>query len=136
MSTAAEPTTSSRPYFIPEGTDFDALSEPVRLAFRTIVEPAYQELVLGAPNPLERAQGATFVFLLAEEVLSQFELGLQMDLSQTQVAEDHERRERRERALSRMLRVLGAKNSALQALLRLRRLPLLARITPSVPPAA
>lgn len=133
MSTAAEPTTSSRPYFIPEGTDFDTLPESVRLAFRTIVEPVYQELVLGAPNPLERAQGATFVFLLAEEVLSHFELGRQMDLSQTQVAEDHERRER---ALSRVLRVLGAKNSAFHALLQLRRLPLFARITPSMPPAA
>ncbi len=133
MSTAAEPTTSSRPYFVPEGTDFAALPEPVRLAFCTIVEPAYQELVLGAPNALERAQGATFVFLLAEEVLSQFELGRQMNLSQTQVAEDHERRER---DLSRLLRVLGAKNSAFHALLRLRKLPFFTRFTPTVPPAA
>lgn len=133
MSTAAEPTTSSRPYFIPEETDFEALPESVRLAFCTIVEPAYQECVLGAPSALERAQGATFVFLLAEEVLSHFELGRQMNLSQTQVAEDHERRER---ALSRMLRVFGAKSSAFHALLRLRKLPLFARINPSVPPAA
>lgn len=133
MSTAAEPTTSSRPYFIPEGTDIDALPESVRLAFRTIVEPAYQDLVLGAPNPLERAQGATFVFLLAEEVLSHFEIGRQMNLAQTQVAEDHERRERE---LSRMLRVIGAKNSAFHALLRLRKLPFLARFSTSVPPTA
>jgi len=49
----------------------------------TIVEPEYSELVLAAGNALERSMGASFTFLLAEEVLNHFEIGRQMNLSQT-----------------------------------------------------
>lgn len=113
-----------RPYFLPENIDFDTLPEPVKVAFAAIVEPAYSELVLAAGNALERSMGASFVFLLAEEVLNHFEIGRQMDLSQTQVDAD---REAREKAMARYLKLLGAKTSALNALIRVRNLPPLFR---------
>jgi len=58
-----------RLYFLPETVDWDALPQSVRTAFTTIIEPAYRELVLGARDALERCAAASFVFLLAEEVL-------------------------------------------------------------------
>jgi hypothetical protein len=126
MNPNAAPQKSARPYFVPEDVDFDALPESVKLAFQTIVQPAYDELVLAAPNALERAVGTSFVFLLAEEVLDHFEIGRQMDLSQTHSVVD---RQQRDQALSRHLKLLGAKNAALYALLRVRRLPSLTQFS-------
>ncbi|MBL9085013.1 MAG: hypothetical protein JNK76_24630 [Planctomycetales bacterium] len=126
MDQAPEPK-RMRPYFLPETVAFDTLPRPVQVAFTTIVEPAYRELVLGAASALERSAGASFVFLLAEEVLNHFEIGRQMNLDQSQVAED---RAQREQALARHLKLLSAKNSALGALLRIRKLPSLFRVPP------
>lgn len=123
MDSVEEPQPPTRPYFVPE-MDFDALPESVKVAFRTIVEPAYAELVLAAPNALERSMGASFVFLLAEEVLNHFEIGREMDLAQTQAGAA---REQRDKAFAQFLKLLGAKNAALHALLRIRRLPPLFR---------
>jgi hypothetical protein len=133
MATAEEQTQTIRPYFLPEGVDFDSLPRSVQAAFTTIVDPAYSELVLAAPNALERSMGATFVFLLAEEVLNHFEIGRQMDLAQAQSPAD---REERGQALNRYLKLLGAKNVALNALLRLRKLPSFPRFAPQFPPMA
>ena len=36
-----------RPYYMPQGVAFDALPEPVRVAFQAVVEPTYRDLVLG-----------------------------------------------------------------------------------------
>jgi hypothetical protein len=119
MDQASEPK-RIRPYFLPETVDIDTLPRAVRAAFTTIVEPAYQELVLGATRALERSAGASFVFLLAEEVLNHFEIGRQMNLDQSQTADD---RAQCEQALARHLKLVGAKNSALGALLRIRKLP-------------
>lgn len=123
---AAEPRV--RPYFLPEGVDFDTLPEAVKVAFETIVEPAYGELVLGAGNALERSMGATFTFLLAEELLNHFEIGHKMDLAQKQLDAD---REARDKAMARYLKLLGAKNSALRALIRIRQLPPVFRFPPT-----
>ena len=131
METDTEPARSTRPYFVPEGIDFDSLPEPVKLALQTVVQPAYDELVVAAPNALERSVGASVVFLLTEEVLGQFELGRQMDFTQTAGATD---RTEREKALAHYLQLVGAKNSATNALLRLRRFPSFPRFTPMGPP--
>ncbi len=131
MQTTEDPKDSVRPYFMPENVNYDLLPVSVKIALETIVEPAYSELVLSAPNALERSMGASFVFLLAEEVLNHFEIGRQMDLAQTQCAAD---REQREQALSRYLKLLGAKNSALNALMRLRKLPSFPRFSPMMGP--
>jgi hypothetical protein len=123
-----KPQNLTRPYFLPEEIDFDTLPEAVRAALNSIVAPAYQNLVITAPNPLERSMGVSFVFLLTEEILTHFELGRQMALDRK--PDDDERRNR-ERELSQYLRLLSAKTSALHALLRLRKLPPLARYSPS-----
>lgn len=120
MESDEVPQLAARPYFIAEGVDFATLPESVKVAFGTIVEPAYQELVLSATSALERSLGASFVFLLAEEVLNHFEIGREMDLSQTRVGAD---REKRDKAFAQFLKLLGAKNAALHALLKIRRLP-------------
>lgn len=126
MDSDEEPQPPARPYFVPESVDFEALPKSVKVAFKTIVEPAYTELVLAAPNSLERSMGASFVFLLAEELLNHFEIGREMDLAQTQAGAD---REQRDKAFARYLKLLGAKNAALHALLRIRKLPPLFRFT-------
>ena len=51
---AASPA-DSRPYWLPGDLDIDALPEGLRLAISQILTPAYEELVLAAPNALERA---------------------------------------------------------------------------------
>jgi hypothetical protein len=70
--------TPARPYWIPEQTDLEALPPAVQLAITNVVNRAYQELVLGAADALERSAGATDVHLLWLELLHQFELGNQL----------------------------------------------------------
>ena len=65
----------SRPYWLPEDTEFAALPRPLQVAITEILYPAYEQLVLGAADPLERATAATFVHLLWLELLQQLELG-------------------------------------------------------------
>src|SRR6516164_4810706 len=65
----------SRPYWLPEDTEFAALPRPLQVAITEILYPAYKQLVLGAADPLERATAATFVHLLWLELLQQLELG-------------------------------------------------------------
>ena len=67
-----------RPYWIPEEIDLAALPKAVQLAVSEILNRAYQELVLGAADALERSAGTTYVHLLWLELLSQFELGNQL----------------------------------------------------------
>ena len=57
---AASPA-DSRPYWLPGDLDIDALPEGLRLAISQILTPAYEELVLAAPNALERATGAAIL---------------------------------------------------------------------------
>ena len=64
-----------RPYWIPPGVDFGRLPEQVRAAILGIINPAYQELVLGARDGLPKAAGVTLVSLLWLEILDQVELG-------------------------------------------------------------
>lgn len=107
----------ARPYFIPPGIDFQALPLEVQIAFRQIVEPAYQELVLGALTGLERSAGATLVFLLAQEILEQFSLGRQMDFSashdSTQVVE-------RDKRIHQYLKLVSSKQQAANFVMRLK----------------
>jgi hypothetical protein len=110
---AAEP---ARPYYLPETIDFHALPEAVKLALEVIIEPAYKELVPGAPTTLERSAGVSLSFLLAMEVLDQFELGHQLNLSGAPPGGDASERQL---LIARHLRVVGAKQQAARFLLRL-----------------
>jgi hypothetical protein len=106
-----------RPYFLPVDVDHDSLPEPVRIALDEIVEPAYRELVLGAATALGRSAGVSLVFLLAEEILGQFQLGGQMDFGQ---APDPSRRAERDKLIAAHLRVVNSKQQTANFILRLK----------------
>ena len=105
-----------RPYYIPAGIDFDALPEPVRLVLQSVVEPTYRNLVLGVESPLERSAGVTLSFLLALEVLDQFQLGQQLNFTADPTADAGLQRDRQ---IGRYLRLVGAKQHAERFLLRI-----------------
>jgi hypothetical protein len=91
-----------RPYFLPADLVWEELPENVRVALVTIVNPAYDELVIHAASILERSAGASLVFLLAEEVLQQFELGNSMFSGAGNTAA-------RQQSMDRYLRLISAK---------------------------
>jgi hypothetical protein len=111
--------TAPRPYWIPPEIDYAQLPEPVRVAFDAIVLPTYNELVLGAADSLERAAGVTLTFLLALEVLDQFEIGRSLDFLGR--AGDSANAER-DKLIGRHLRLLGACQRSAIFLARLREL--------------
>lgn len=129
-STKAPP---SRLHFLPDTFDFDAQPASFQTAYRAIIEPAYQQLVVAPRDPLERASGTTIVFLLVIELLDQLELGHEFDLSQ---GKTHGDRDTREKALNRHLRLVSAKQAAINALHRVRKLGLQPRFYPINPPAS
>jgi hypothetical protein len=106
----------TRPYYLPETVDFHTLPEAVQLALEAIVEPAYEELVLGAASALERSAGVSVTFLLAMEVLDQIEFGHQLNLSGAPRDGDPSERQL---LIARHLRVVGAKQQAARFLLRI-----------------
>ena len=118
MHKNAKQPTSVRPFFLSADVNYDRLPDSFKSAFTNIIEPLYQELVLEAPNALERAGGSAFVFWLTEEILRQLAAGHGMDLALSQT---DEQRERQEKAVERCLRVGAAKDKALSALVRLRK---------------
>ena len=50
-----------RPRWTPPGVDFGSLPQEVRRALAEIVDPLYEQLVLGVPDPLEESTGLTIV---------------------------------------------------------------------------
>jgi hypothetical protein len=104
-----------RPYFVPPGVDFDQLPEQVRAVILGIINPAYRELVLAAPDGLQKAAGVTVVSLLWLEVLDQLELGQNLTVPRSLLVASPERDE----LIARHLRTAGAKIKASSFLLRL-----------------
>jgi len=106
-----------RPYFVPGGVDFDALSEELKAAIAGIVNPAYRLLVLEARDGLEKSAGVTVVHLLWLEILDQ------LDLAESMQKPPHPgESEERGKLIERHLRVVGAKSKASHFLFRLREL--------------
>ena len=116
VNNAASGDQSVRPYFIPPGIDFAALPEPVRVAYQAIVDPTYRELVLEVENSLAKSAGITLVFLLALEIVEQFQLAQQMDFTGSSTGSG---RADRDRLIDSYLRIVGAKQKAERFLLRL-----------------
>lgn len=112
-ATTANP---SRPYWIPDGIDFEALPNALQLAITGIVNPAYQELVLEAADALARSAGTTLVHLLWLELLQQFELGNQLE---NLVRPNHGCAACAD-MIAQHLRLVGAKQHTAQFLLRLK----------------
>ncbi len=133
MTASARP----RPYFLPETIDFEALPDAVKTAIDTIIQPAYEELVLAAVGALERSAGATIVFLLTEELFDQFELRRILINDGTSPKLDGAEREK---LLRSHLKLVNAKQSATQGLLKIRRLAAehaaVAEQIPSMEPAS
>lgn len=73
-----------RPYFVPDGVEWDALPPGLRVALEALVAPAYQELVVDARNALERSAGSSLTFLLVQEILEQFSITADVDLTAVQ----------------------------------------------------
>jgi hypothetical protein len=117
MVTATQPPApTTRPLWIPEGVKFDTLPEALRAGLLEIINPAYQELVLEAPNALAKGTGLSYVHLLWCVLIDQLDLGKKMEemLSRGPGAEvDHD-------AVDRHLRLLGAKHKLGKFLLQLR----------------
>jgi hypothetical protein len=105
-----------RPFYVPAGINFDALPEPVRVAFEAVVQPTYRDLVLGVEGPLERSAGVTLTFLLSLEVLDQFQIGQQLNFTADPTALGGVERDR---LIGRYLRLVGAKQQAERFLLRI-----------------
>jgi len=106
-----------RPYWAPQGLNFSKLPAAARLALESIVAPTYSELVLGAADALERSAGITLAFLLALEVVEQFELGETMVPG---ASADPSGAADRDRQIGRLLRIVSAKQNATKFLTRLR----------------
>lgn len=110
-------TFAENPYFLPDDFDFDGLPSVVQRAICELVQPAYDELVLGAHDALERAAGASFTFLLLLEVLEQFNLMDQLDKN---LRQGRGCRSLQDEDVIRHLRLAGAKDKVAGFLLRLR----------------
>lgn len=72
--TAQSTRPAPRPVWIPPWLKFDDLEPALQLAITEIVNPAYEELVLGARTPLERCSGLTYVHLCWIELIQQIDL--------------------------------------------------------------
>lgn len=105
-----------RPYYIPASIDYDSLPAAVRQSFAAVVQPTYEELVLGAATPLARSAGVSLGFLLCVEILEQFELGRLLNYTGAAAEADAADRDR---LIARHLRLVGAKQHCASFLLRL-----------------
>ena len=110
-------TSADNLYFLPDDFDFDGLPAVVQRAIRELVQPAYDELVVGAHDALERAASASFTFLLLLEVLEQFNLTDQLGQN---LKQGRGCRSLQDEDVIRHLRLAGAKDKVAGFLLRLR----------------
>lgn len=107
---------SVRPFFLSAGLDLEALPPELRAAIEQIVLPLYRRFVLHGKCPLETAMGASLTFLMAQEVLSQFAIGLETFGCLTP---SPEQAAHRQQEIDRFLRLLGAKGRCVNFLQRL-----------------
>ncbi len=64
-----------RPRWTPPGVDLASLPKEVRAAVAEIVDPLYEQLVVGVSDALEKSTGLTVVHLVWQEILDQQQLG-------------------------------------------------------------
>jgi hypothetical protein len=107
---------SPRPYFLPEGLQWEKLPASIQAAFEQILSPSYARLVVEPTDPLEQSAGVTAVFLEALEIVDQIDIGQQLFKSPS----DASRAEARDKAIARHLRLVGPKQRALGFISRLR----------------
>jgi hypothetical protein len=106
----------NRPFWIPTNVQFDSLPQALQAAIIEIVNPAYQELVLEAPSPLEKAAGLSLVHLLWLEIVEQYDLGRAM----ARMLPRGESSAAHQEAIGRHLRLVGVKERFGKFVLQLR----------------
>jgi hypothetical protein len=106
---------STRPYWIPDGVDFESIPRNLQVAITTLVSPTYEELVLGAAPGLAQSTGVTIVYMLWLEIQDQFAIGqswIQSD-SKEDASKD------RDAQFARLFRTVKAKDHASKFWVRL-----------------
>jgi hypothetical protein len=91
------------------------LPAALQAAVAAVVSPVYVDVVLSSKDGLEKSTGVTVCHLLWLEVLSQFELGRLVSVTDSE-SSDEERQE----AIAKHIRLAQAKLNASGLLLRLR----------------
>lgn len=114
-SGATEEVDAPRPFWIPDGVNFDSLPAELKIAITGIVDPAYNELVLSAASGLEQSTGLTIVHLLWLEILDQIQLGKGF----AENSDEPDAFKHREKKIACSLRLVGAKIKTSNFLLRI-----------------
>jgi hypothetical protein len=96
-----------RPFFLSVGLDLDALPLELKAALEHIVLPLYRRYVVECCDPLEIAAGSSLTFLMAQEVLLQFQLGRLTFCGCLEPTSEQSLH--RQHEIDRYLRLLGAK---------------------------
>lgn len=104
-----------KPYWVPVGVRLDDMPAELRAAIAAVINPVYMDVVLSSKDGLEKSTGVTVCHLLWLEVLSQFELGRLVAVTDSESSD-----EEREEAIAKHLRLAHAKLKASGLLLRLR----------------
>src|SRR6185503_9999685 len=104
-----------KPFFLPIGLDIDTLPPQLGAALLEIVTPFYQRYVLRGSTPLEVSAGVSATFLLAEEIIAQFEIGQQFFCGHQCPQESTQRQTK----IDALFRLLGAKMRFMNLLHRL-----------------
>lgn len=117
MATGSSRENAGRPFFIPQGVEFDKLTGEMKAAIQGIINPAYRQLVLESRDGLEKSIGVTIVHLLWLEILDQVELGQDFSTSSPRQMSAE-----RMKLIDRHLRVVNAKSKASNFLVRFQEL--------------
>ncbi len=69
-----EPRPRNLPLWVPEGVDLQFVPAEVQQAVGELVQPLYDQFVVGAADGLEKSLGVTITHLLWLEILEQFDI--------------------------------------------------------------
>ena len=105
----------ARPYWVPAGVRLDDMPAELQAAIAAVINPVYEDVVLSSNDGLEKSIGTTVCHLLWLEVLSQFELGRLVFVTDSESGD-----EERQEAIARHIRLAQAKLKASGLLHRLR----------------
>jgi hypothetical protein len=105
-----------RPFFLAANLDWETIPTEVKAGIEHIVLPIYQRYVLEGIHPLDVAAGSSLAFLMAQEVLAQYQITgrtfRDLQPSPSEAAE-------RQKMIDEYLRLLGAKGRCANFLQRL-----------------
>ena len=74
LTSQPEPRPQNLPLWAPDGVDLQFVPQEVQQAVAELVQPLYDQFVLGAADGLEKSLGVTIAHLLWLEILEQFDM--------------------------------------------------------------